>query len=129
MPILTKAADLATQRLPKFISPQVHRTADYAIMTGFAAAGMVYWKRNRRAAVASWLCAGSMLMLDLATHYDRTEKKGPLSFADHRRTELGMAAAFALVPGVLGIERTARTHFTVQSAALIALANLTETAK
>ena len=129
MPILTKAADLATRKLPKFISPQVHRTADYAIMTGFAVAGMFYWKRNRRAAIASWLCGGSMLVLDLVTHYDRAEKNGPGSFVEHRRTELGMAVGFALVPKLLGIERMARIHFTVQSAVLIALANLTETAR
>ena len=93
MPILTKATDLATRKLPKFISPQAHRAADYAIVSGFAAAGVVYWNRNRRAAIASWLCGGSMLVLNLATHYDGVGKKRPVSLVDHRRTELGMAAA------------------------------------
>lgn len=127
MPILTKAADLATRKLPKFISPQAHKTADYAIMSGFAAAGVVYWNRDRRAAVASWLCGGSMLALNLATRYGQSGRKRPVSFLDHRRTELGMAAAIALIPKLMRIGKMARAHFTLQSAALIALGNLTET--
>lgn len=127
MPILNlnQTADLVTRKLPKVISPDLHRVADYAMIGGFAGAGILYWKRNRRAAIASLLCGGSMLALALATRYDG-ERSGRMSFAEHHRTELGMAAAFALLPRLLRIGKVAKAHFVIQSVALTAFTNLTE---
>ena len=128
MPLLTKTTDFATRRLPKVISPGAHKVADYAMMSGFALAGLVYWKRDRRAAIASLLCGGSMLALTLATQYDG-ERGHRMSFSEHRRTELGMAAAFSLIPKVLQTGKMAKTHFLVQAAALTAIGNMTSAAR
>ena len=128
MPLLTKTTDLATRKLPKVISPQAHKLADYAMMSGFALAGLVYWKRDRRAAIASLLCGGSMLALTLATEYNG-QRGHRMSFSEHRRTEMGMAAAFSLIPGILKTGKMAKTHFLVQAAALTAIGNMSSTAR
>ena len=91
MPFLLMTVELVARRLPTFLSPDAHRKADYAVVGGFAAAGLVYWNKDRRGAIASIICAGSLLALDLATNYDgQTRKK--FSLSEHRSAELGMAA-------------------------------------
>ena len=124
MPFLIKAADLATRNFPKILTPQAHKKADYILMIGFGLAGLVYWKRDRRAAIASILCGGSMLALTLTTHYN-VPVGDQMSFSEHKRAELGMAALCSLLPGVLQTGKMARTHFLAQAAALIAVSNMT----
>lgn len=121
---LTKTADLATRKLPKFISPESHRTIDYLIAGGFALAGAVYWRRDRRTAVASLACGVSMVALTMATRFNGSRAK-PISLRDHRRVETGMAAAFALLPEFLGLKNRGKEHFIVQAAVLTAVGNLT----
>lgn len=125
MPFLTKTTDFATRKLPKFISPSAHKSADYLIMGGFAGAGIVYWRKNRGAAVASLFCAGSMLALISATAY-RGRKGKLMGFPQHRKLESGMATAFAFIPELLDMGRMAKAHFAVQAAVLAAIGNLTE---
>lgn len=128
MPLLIEATYLATRKLPKVISPKAHKAADYLLIGGFALAGMVYWNRDRRAAIASMLCGGSLLALTLATQYDG--KSGAwIGFSEHRKTELGMAGVFSLIPKILQTGKVTKTHFLVQAAALTAIGNMTRSDK
>lgn len=126
MPVIIKTTDIVTRNLPKFLSPDAHRKADYLVMGGFALAGLAYWRKDRAAAIASAACAGSLFALTIATGYEgRPGKK--LSFFDHRRAELGLASVCSLLPGILRTRAMASAHFLIQAAALTAIGNLTGT--
>ena len=125
MPLLIKTLDLATRHLPKVLSPEAHRNADYVLIGGFALGGLAYWRKDRPAAIASAVCAGSMLALNLATQYNG-QPQNKMSFADHRRAELGLAALCSLIPRIWRTGRLAKAHFLVQAAVLVTLDNLTD---
>jgi hypothetical protein len=66
MPISTKLAELATRPLPKAISPRVHAAIDWGTAGALVVAGALLWKKNKRAALASYLSAeliGSLIFL------------------------------------------------------------------
>ncbi len=57
MPILDQAAKFAVNRMPKVINPTAHAVIDYATAATFLGMAGLFWKRNKRAAVASLVCA------------------------------------------------------------------------
>jgi len=52
MALLSTATDAASRRLPKFVSSDLHRTADYLISGVLIAGGMALFRSDRRAAYA-----------------------------------------------------------------------------
>ena len=48
-----------------------------------------------------------------------------MTFSEHRRTEMGMATAFSLIPGILWRGKIAKFHFLAQPSAVIVVGNLT----
>ena len=125
MPVLTRAADVATRRLPKLITADAHRTADYLLAGSFLAAGAWFWKRNRRAAVASWISGGSLLGLTLLTSYPGKNRRY-LAFPFHGKVEIGMAAMVAAMPELLQFEDENEKHFfTIKAGLLTVVSNLT----
>jgi hypothetical protein len=124
MALLSSATDAASRRLPKFVSSDLHRTADYLISGVLIAGGLALFRSDRRAAYASLLCGGSLLGLSLATNYPGRRRK-PINFARHGKAEMGMAILLSELPEILRFEKRTRQYFAVNAAALIALANLT----
>jgi hypothetical protein len=125
MPVLTRAADVVTRRLPKLLSADAHRTADYLLAGSFIAAGALFWRRNRRAALASWISGGSLLSLTLLTGYPGKEHR-LLSFPFHGKVEVGMAAMVAAMPEFLQFEDDKeRNFFTIKAGLLTVISNLT----
>lgn len=101
MPFSTKLAEVATKPLPKFISPRMHAAIDWGTTAAFVAAGALLWKKNKRASLASYLCAdliGSLIFL--------TDCPGgvwkKISFETHGKVDPGVAALIASLPGMLG---------------------------
>ena len=124
MALLSTTTDAATRRLPKFVSPDQHRTADYVISGVLMAGGMALFRSDRRAAYASLICGGSLLGLSLATNYPGRRRKS-INFVRHGKAEMGMAILLAELPKILRFEKRSSQYFAVNAAALIALANLT----
>jgi len=124
MAVLSSATDAVTRRLPKLVSPEMHRTADHLISGVLIAGGLALLRSNRRGAYASLICGGSLLGLSLATDYQGRERN-PVNFARHGKAEMGMAIILAELPEILRFEKRTIQYFAVNAAALIALANLT----
>lgn len=101
MPISTKLAELATRPLPKEISPRVHAAIDWGTAGALVVAGALLWKKNKRAALASYLSAdliGSLIFL--------TDCPGgvwkKISFETHGKVDVGISALVASLPSLLG---------------------------
>src|SRR5215471_11433356 len=54
--LLQKSIQLLGKPLPKVITPKAHMVADYAIAALFLIGAALFWKRNKRAAIASLVC-------------------------------------------------------------------------
>lgn len=125
MAILKSAADVATRRLPKLLTAEAHQAADYVLVGSFAAAGAWFWRRNRRAALASWISGGSLLGLTLLTSYPGKSRRY-LAFPLHGKMETGMAAMVAAMPEFLRLEDDKERHFfTIKAGILTVISNLT----
>lgn len=125
MSFLTGAADVASRRLPKVVSADAHAAIDYVMVGSFAAAGAWFWRRNRRAALASWICGGSLLGLTLLTSYPGKGRRA-IAYPLHGKLETGIAAMVAAMPEFLRLEDDRERHyFTVKAGLLTILSNLT----
>jgi hypothetical protein len=109
MPISTKLTELATKPLPKFVTPGVHAAIDWGTAAAFVTAGALLWGKNKRASLASYLCAdliGTMIFL--------TDCPGgvwkKISFETHGKVDPGVSALVASLPNLLGFsdEREAK---------------------
>jgi hypothetical protein len=107
--ISTKLAELATKPLPKVISPGLHAAIDWGTAAAFFTAGALLWGKNKRASLASYLCAdliGTLIFL--------TDCPGgvwnKISFETHGKVDPGVSALVASVPNLLGFsdEREAK---------------------
>ena len=101
MPISTKLTELLTKPLPKAISPGMHAVIDWGTAGAFFTAGALLWKKNKRASLASYLCAdliGSLIFL--------TDCPGgvwkKISFETHGKVDTGVSALVASLPNLLG---------------------------
>ena len=58
MPILNSAVQLATKPFPRAISPKTHAIIDYATVASLFVMAGLFWKRNKRAAIAALIVGG-----------------------------------------------------------------------
>jgi len=125
MPVLNSVADAVSRRLPKLVPLHTHLAADYLFAGAFLAAGTWFWRRNRRAAVASLICGGSTLGLALLTTSPGGRRK-PIHPQLHGTLEIGLAAAIATMPEFLRFENDReRSFFLTSAAGLTLLSNVT----
>ena len=126
MPMLNRAADLATRKLPKVFSPRGHAIADYVTVGAFALLGSVFWRRHKRAALASQICAGAELATNLLTDYPGGIT-GVIPFNTHRTIDMGLAAMCATMPEFLNFEGDQEKKlFLAQAAVITCVTNLTD---
>ena len=127
MPLINSVARLATQRLPKAITPQAHAIIDYLTIGAFLVTGAGYWRGHKRAALSAFFCAGAELALNLMTDYPGGIKK-EISFPTHCKIDLSLAAMSAAMPEFMGFEDDLeRRFFLAQSAGITIASNLTDT--
>jgi hypothetical protein len=88
------------------------------------AGGAALWRNNRRASLASLLCGGSLIGLNLATKYS-LKNKGFIALAHHREAERGLAVLLGALPEILRLEKGASRYFSAHAIALTILDNLT----
>jgi hypothetical protein len=126
MPILTRATHVLTRRMPKIISPKAHAVVDYVTAGAFLLTAAFYWSRNKRAALGAFVCGGAELATSLLTDYPGGVKK-VISFRNHGRIDLGLAAMTATMPEFMGFRHDREKSFFLAQAALItAVTDLTD---
>jgi len=101
MPISTKLTELATKPLPKAISPGMHAAIDWGTAGTFVVAGTLLWKKNKRAALASFLSGNLIGSLIFLTDCPGGVWK-KISFETHGRVDAGVSALVASLPNLLG---------------------------
>lgn len=125
MPIFNSIAKAAAKPLPRVISPKGHAIVRYMAVGSMLGGAAWLWRRNKRAAFAALLCAGTELALNMATDYEGAGRK-PIDFDARRKIDLGMAATMASIPEFIHINRyPERTFFLAQGALSTVITELT----
>jgi hypothetical protein len=124
--MVNRIAGTVTKRLPKVVSPKTHAVVDYLTIGAFFLAGALFWRRNRRAALAALVCGGTDLALSLLTDYPGG-MSNVVSFPTHCKMDVGLAAMAAEMPRFMKFEDDKQKHFfLLQSAAMLGVTNLTD---
>lgn len=126
MPMLNSLARIVTKPLPRMISPGVHAILDYVAAGSMLASATWLWPRNKRAAVAALICAGTQLGVSMLTDYPGGMRR-VIHFGARREIDLGLAAMMATMPQFLAFDDEAEKKvFLAQGVALTALSELTD---
>ena len=126
MPLVNKTVGAVTKALPKVISPRVHAVIDYATVGAFVLMGVLFWKNNRRAAVAALACGAAEATTALLTNFPGGVSD-VISFRTHGKIDAALAGATASMPNLLnfGDEPEAK-HFRIQGGMIAAVTGLTD---
>lgn len=125
MALLNSVTKVVAKALPSTISPKAHAMVDFITVGTFVAAAALFWRRNKRAAVAALICGGADLAVSLLTDYPGGVNR-VISYAAHRDIDLGLAGLFATMPDFLAFqEDREKNFFALQGAAITALAEVT----
>jgi Na+/proline symporter len=125
MPILNSAVQLATKPFPRAISPKTHAIIDYAAVASFFVTAGLFWRRNKRAAIAALIAGGTGLAVNLLTDYPGGVKK-VINFDTHREIDLGLGAMTATLPEFLAFkDESERKFFLAEGAMITAVSQLT----
>ena len=125
MPVATTVANIVTRPLPRVVSTDSHRIADYVIAGSFlAAAAGFYAAGRRRAGAAAGFCGGSTLALSLLTSYPGKPKR-LIPMQLHRKLEQGLAGMVASLPEFLALaDHGEKPYFRFKAGIITALSNL-----
>jgi hypothetical protein len=118
MPVLEKSIQFVGKSLPKVISPAVHAVTDYATAAVFFGAGVLFWKKSKRAAIASLLCGAAEAAIAALTDYPGGIKN-VISFPLHRKIDFGFSGMVATMPKFLAFEEEREKGFFRAQAVLI----------
>lgn len=125
MPLLQKSIHFFGKALPRTISPRGHAIADYSIALGFLIGSLLFWKKSKRAAVASLICGAAEAGVAALTDYPGGAKR-VISFPLHKKIDLGLSGMTASMPEFLAFEDDREaTFFQLQSALMAGVTVLT----
>lgn len=110
MALLRKGVEMAAGRLPKFIKPRVHAVLDYAVAGTFFVVGVLYWRRNRRAALSALICGGAATANSLLTDYPGGVWKA-ISYETHGKIDAGLAGITAAMPRLMSFSDDVESKF------------------
>jgi len=122
MPMFNNLVKMAAKPLPNVISPKGHAVIDYMIAGAFFATAGLFWRQNKRAAVASLLCGGAQLAVSMLTDYPGGVRRS-IKFQTRRKLDLGLAAMAAAMPEFLNFENEPQQKFFTTQGVLITAAN------
>ena len=91
MAMLNTVAKAITRPMPRMISHKSHSTLDYLTAGVFLASAGFFWRRNKRAAMASLVSGTAVAALSALTEYPGGVN-GVFGLEKHRNIELGLAA-------------------------------------
>ncbi len=127
MAMLNKLTKIVAKPIPRMVTPKAHALIDYATVGLFLGSTAWFWRRNRRAAMASLVCGGAELAIVLLTDYPGGAKKF-ISFRTHRELDYGLAAMVAALPESLAFDDDdGKKFFRMQGALITLLGELTQT--
>jgi len=125
MPISTKLTELATKPLPKVITPGMHAAIDWGTAGAFALSGALLWRKDKRAALSSFICGNLIGGLIFLTDCPGGVWK-KISFETHGNVDPGVAALVASLPNLLGFSKESESKlFQSMGIALAAVRSLT----
>jgi hypothetical protein len=110
MALWQKGVRMAAGKMPKVIDPTTHAVLDYAVAGSFLLMGILFWKRNKRAAVGSFFCGGAAAANILFTDYPGGSHK-VVSYKAHGHIETGIAGMTAALPRLLRFEDEPEAKF------------------
>lgn len=126
MPLLQKGVEMAAGRMPKVIKPQAHAVIDYLVAGSFFLVGALYWRRNKKAAISSFICGGAVTANSMLTDYPGGVA-GVISFKTHGKLDAGLAGLTAMMPQLMGFKDDPESKFfTTQSMAETAVTAMTD---
>jgi hypothetical protein len=126
MAMFNNVLKMAIKPMPDVISPKGHALIDYMIAGAFFATAGMFWRRNKRAALASVLCGGAQLGVSMLTDYPGGVQRA-IRFSRRRRLDLGLAAMTAAMPKFLNFEdEPQRRFFTTQGVLITVASELTQ---
>ena len=127
MAMLNKLTKIVAKPIPRMVTPKAHALIDYASVGLFLGSTAWFWRRDRRAAMASLVCGGAELAIVLLTDYPGGAKK-VISFRTHRELDYGLAALVAAMPESLAFDDDdGKKFFRMQGALITLLGELTQT--
>jgi hypothetical protein len=110
MPFLQKSVAMFAGRAPKVIGPTTHAIIDYAVAGTFIFAGIMFWRRNKRAALGAFACGAATTLNSLFTDYPGGIVP-EIRFRTHGRIDAGLAALTATIPSSMGFEDEREARF------------------
>jgi hypothetical protein len=111
---------------PRVIDSRTHGIIDYIHAGTNFAAGLLFARRDRRAAAAAFALGASVLANALMTDYEAGVFR-LYNFKVHGILDYGVAGASAILPKLLGIEGSPESkYFYAQGAGETAIAGLTD---
>ena len=122
MAMINRVAKMAVRAMPDVVTPRGHAVIDYMIAGAFFATAGLFWRKNKRAAVASLLCGGAQLGVSMLTDYPGGVR-GAIRFSTRRKLDLGLAAMTAAMPEFLNFEDEPQRKFFTTQGVLITVAN------
>ncbi len=122
MAMFNNLMKVAMKPMPDVITPRGHAVVDFMIAGAFFATAGLFWRKNKRAAVASLLCGGAQLGVSLLTDYPGGVQRA-IKFSTRRKLDLGLAAMTAAMPEFLNFEDEPQRKFFIAQGALITIAN------
>ncbi|HEV2962815.1 MAG TPA: hypothetical protein VG649_13380 [Candidatus Angelobacter sp.] len=126
MALVEQAVRLMTKKLPKVISPRTHAIIDYAMIGTFILMGSLFWKKNRKAAIAAFSFAAAEANIVLLTDFPGGVTD-VIRFETHGRIDRTLAVVTAILPDTLNFgDEPEAQFFRIQGVALGAVTSMTE---
>jgi hypothetical protein len=119
MPLLQKSIRVLGKALPKLISPKTHAAVDYSTIVLFLAGSALFWRTNKRAAIASLLCGVAEAGVTILTDYSGDRERA-ISLPLHRNIDFGLSTMTATMPEFLAFAGEKERAFFVAQSVLIA---------
>lgn len=110
MSLTRKGVALFGKRLPKVIGPRTHAVIDYAVAGAFFSIGILFWSRNKRAAIGALICGTVTALNSVVTDYPGGIWK-EMSYQNHGRVDAGLAGLTAAMPNMLDFSDDAEARF------------------
>jgi hypothetical protein len=119
--LFNNVVKMAVKPLPDVITPHGHAVIDYMIAGAFFATAGLFWRRNKRAAVASLLCGSAQLGVSMLTDYPGGVRRA-IRFSTRRKLDLGLAAMTTAMPEFLNFKDEPQQKFFTTQGVLITVA-------
>jgi Na+/proline symporter len=126
MAMLNTVAKAIMKPMPRMISPKSHSMLDYVTAGVFLASAGFFWRRNKRAAIASLVSGTAVAAVSALTEYPGG-LNGVFGLENHRNIEVGLAAMVATMPEFFSFpDEPEKNFFRIQGVLMTCISELTD---